>query len=155
MAISTQTGGGGGSPFVLDAFSGYELAGGTLIGLTVVTVPITHTHITSGASYSLAAGEVTVSTAGTYHITYEVSADAGGANRIEAQTWLEVNSVEAAGTRGELYLRQSEYGASASCNIFLVLAPSDVVRIRAMSTAGGAQTNPTHANGSRLSLVRY
>ncbi len=138
-----------------DVFSGYQSAGGTTFAATATTIPITDEHFASSASFSLSAGEVTVSSSAPerYEITYGVGCLVGTSARTQAQSWLEVNGVEVGGTRCALYCRQANHGATGSAQIFLQLADGDTVRVRAVRTAGGG-TLSSLANGTRLALRR-
>jgi hypothetical protein len=134
---------GGGGAAVYDVFSGYS-SGATNVAGTAVTVPIVSTHKTS-ANYSVSSGEVTVMAAADYTITVSVSAEASGStSRTQVEAWLEVESAEVGGTRGQIYCRQTNYGATCGFTVTLALSASDTVRVRAQRTAGGA-TCPARA----------
>lgn len=136
-----------------DIFSGYDGLGGT--DLTAVsTVPIALEHLVSSGTYTLANGEVTVTTTGSYEVTFGVSVEVpSGNSRTQSQSWLERNDIEVPGTRCYHYCRQANHGATGSAQIFLSLAAGDTLRIRAQRTAGGGNL-AAGANGSRLALRR-
>ena len=151
--MSTTVGQAKSDELLNDVFSGYDAAGGVDLA-SVATVGIDTEHIVSSGTFTLAGGEVTVNTDGTYevHMTATVH-NALGTARTQVQMWLEVNNVEVPGTRMMAYCRQLNHGASGTAQVYLSLSDGDMVRLRAQRTAGTG-TVETFAGGSRLTLRR-
>ena len=135
----------------IDSFGAYDSLGGQTFTGTV-TVNLNASRFSS-SNYSLSANTVTVATAGTYWISFMVSTEVTSNTRTQGQCWVELNNVEIAGTRGELYNRLLNEGASAGHSFPLVLAANDVLRLRATRTKGTG-TLRLETNGSSLSLMK-
>ncbi len=135
-------------------FDSYDATGGTDITATA-TVPLDtqrvkdsiYTHSTSTNN-----GQVTVTAAGRYEITYNVGTQVTSGSTISAsECWLEVNSAEVSGSRGVMLNSQTTYGGThVSRTIELTLAANSVLRIRAVRTAG---TNSVSLKANTSSLV--
>lgn len=136
------------------AISAYKTSGVQTFTTTNTTLVINATHFTADSLYSLASNQITVNTTGRYRISWSVTLKASGSNsRSQARSWVESNAVEIAGTSGEHYCRQSDYGATASGTIVTNLTASDVLRLRAVRTFGAA-TIDHPSNGTRLTVTR-
>ncbi len=138
-----------------DAISAYDSTGGSSAANPgPVTVNLDAEHFTSSANYSLASDEITVTAAGRYLIAWAVSYDVpSSSSRSQLQTWLEVDTVEVAGTRASMYMRMTNYGGTGHAQIYYDLSASDVVRIRAQRTVGSASCDGI-PDGSRLLIRR-
>lgn len=138
-----------------DAISVYDSTGGQSFTTTAITVNLDTTFKNTNTSlFSLASDQITVSTAGTYYIAFQASADAAGSGRNCLRGWIEKNSTEINGTRGFVYTRTSVVG-EGTCHGHqtLDLAASDVIRLRMVRHSGG-QSQSTIADASRLTIVR-
>lgn len=132
-----------------DEFSAYEVSAGAGFTGTAVTLPIGSEHFSSSSNYTLASDEVTIATAGRYHITADFAFEiSSGSGSNEVQAWLEIDTVEVAGTRSLVSVRE---GATGTITLILDIAASEVLRIRAIRTVGTA-TLATVANGVRLTM---
>jgi len=137
---------------LIGSITAYDSTGGQTFTTTATTINLDATH-RSDPSFSLASDEITVSENGDYEIDWSVSLESSGGGRTQASSWVEQNSVEISGTRGEHYLRQNNFGATSSGTINLTLAAGDAIRLRAQRSTGGG-TCETQINGSRLTIKR-
>lgn len=149
--VQNVPGFGGSSP--PDVISSYDGVGGVTFAATPITIDLSADHRTPGASFDRTGGEVTVQTAGLYEIDFAASAASLG-SRTEAEAWLEVNGVEIAGTRGLIYARQANHGATPHRKLWLDLTAGQVVRIRAQRIAGSSNLS-TRANASGLVMRKW
>lgn len=133
----TPVSGGGGGSAIYDVFSGYG-SGSTNVAGSAVTLPANSEHITSGSTFTSSSGEVTVNATAEYTVSFSASGYAGGSSRTQIEVWLEVAGSEVAGTRGELYCRTTNYGATAGKTVTLSVTSGQVVRVRAQRTAGSS-----------------
>ncbi len=136
------------------AVTAYNSVGGTTFN-TVAVVPLDQTPTISSLDYTVdGTGEVTVLNAGLYEIHAENQLDAtAGSSRSQADTWLELNTLEIGGTRFTHYCRQSSFGASGSTTRIISLNADSVIRMRAQRT-GGTSTISNFANGSRMTIKK-
>jgi len=134
------------------SISAYDSTGGQTFTTSSTTINLDATQIID-STYSLSSDLITINATGKYLITYDCSLEVTNNNRTQAQSWLEINSVEISGTRGEMYLRLSNYGASSSSSVVLNVTSGDIIRLRAARVVGGG-TCRTERNGSRITIVR-
>ena len=141
-------------PLQDNAISAYD-SDGTQTFTGTVTVNLDATHVVDSAFYSLSGSEITVALGGRYELCYDVSLKVtNGSSRSQADCWLERNGVEEPGTRSTCYMRQQNYGATASlAGISLDVVAGDVFRLRASRTVGTNTLSPL-LNGSRLRIKR-
>ena len=154
--VVASDGGGGVATITVDRFdqriSAYNTTTATFTGTT--TIPLNATNVIDGGAFSIAGNQITVVEAGRYDIDAAVSLRAtGSSSRTQGASWLEVNNSEVAGTRGEHYMRQTDFGATASRSITLDLSAGDTIRQRAVRTQGGASVLAV-TNGSRIRIRR-
>ena len=100
----------------------------------------------SDPSFTLSANEVTCNTTGTYRIDYDIGLETGGSDR-DVDSWLEIDTVEVAGTRAKSQVDGNTGGTSGHGMAILNLNATEVLRIRAISDASSANTL---VNGVRL-----
>jgi len=148
---------GGGSAINNDLASFYLNASGTTFTTTPITVPLTNVSAITTGSIVLAASEVTITQAGVYLFSYDVSLTQSTNSRTSSTAFLERNQgggfFEVLGTRSFGYHRNSVNDEDTlSATIALNINANDKVRIRTNVVAGG--TLGFASNGSRLSVIR-
>lgn len=116
------------------------------------TLPLDTTQH-ANAAFTLASNEVTVNTASTYRIDYDLSLDESSSNDATVDMWLELDGgggfAEVGGTRARMFHDSNmEEGGNHGMAI-LTLAANDVLRIRAQVVGGSSQMD-TLANGTRF-----
>jgi len=144
-------------------FDSYDVSGGTISNTTAwtATVPLnSQRQIGNDFSHSTTVNndEVTINTATKYLVIGRVSSESvSSTSRTQAECRLEIDTgsgfVEVPGTIGEMYLRQSNYGASGSFQAVLDLEVGDKLRITFSRRAGGAQVK-LEAGGSSLTIAK-
>lgn len=151
------------SPSVpINYFNAYDNIGGTSANVTGIWVDIplntqrfadvdfTHSTITNNQ-------EVTINTDGTYLVMGLTSTIGGvGNNRSEAQSRLMLNTgsgfVQVNGTIGEMYVRQRDYGSTASFVTPLTLSAGDKLKMQFRRTQGGTSVQLV-GGASSLTIV--
>ena len=150
-------------PLILnDTIDVYDSSGGTSSTSTSwVAVPLnterikdsafSHDNVTNNS-------EVTINVSDRYHIIGKVSAQ-GASNviRTQAEGIIQINTgggwSDIPGTKGEMYLRQTSFGATCTMAATLLLNAGDKLRLAFRLETGG--TNVTlQANGSSLVLFQ-
>jgi len=120
------------------------------------TLPFDTTRLANAAFTLNGAGEeLTINTASTYRIDWGCSSAEAEGDDITADMWLELDTgsgfAEVGGSRSRWFHdANGEEGGNAGFTI-VVLAATDVIRIRAQVVGGSAQLN-TLANSLRLSI---
>jgi len=123
-------------PKVLSLYNNTDLA----LDGTWQKVPFNTVSATCSAYSVISAGTIEIQEAGQYEITYNVSIKGNSGNvRSEAASKLVINSNDVSGTYGELYMRQANFGSSASSSIIKNLQVNDVIEVHLMRTRGTAQ----------------
>jgi len=145
--LVTIPGGGGGSPA---EYANYYANAQTLITGVAVTVGL-NINRQETAAFTRSGDEVTINTDGDYAVQYDVTLDEDSAPPATIEAWLELNSVEIAGTRGRIYHDDPNEEGSTHALIIASLVNTDVIRIRAQRVNETEDCN-THANGVRLSF---
>jgi len=145
--LVTIPGGGGGAAA---EFADYYANAATTITGAAVTVGL-DVNRQETAAFTRSGDEVTINTDGDYGVQYDVTLDEIAAPPATIEAWLELNSVEIAGTRGRIYHDDPDEEGSTHAFIIPSLVNTDVIRIRAQRV-NGAQDCDTHANGVRLSF---
>jgi len=140
------------SPTV-DAFSAVDQTGGQQFTGSTIVVNLNVERFTSSATYTLAGDEVTVNEDGRYLVSFTTSVFLVSGSRTQAASYLDINNGFTLGTRGEMYVRQAPYGASASHVFPVNLSAGDTLRLRAVRTVGWG-TVQMQPSGSGLSLVK-
>ncbi len=135
-----------------DGVTAYDAIGGSTFGAGPATLVLDTTSVTSSL-FSLASNELTVSVTGRYQVSYSVSLQGTTSSRSQIETWLERDTVEVGGSRGEVYIRNATSGASASAFLVLDVVAGEAFRLRAQRLAGSNVSAQT-ANGVRLTFVR-
>ena len=146
-----------GVPAVFAAANFFEAGGGQIVAAGPTAVQFDTDRlgtpgfsITGGNTITLVDTDFT----GRYLIITSGSAKASGSNnRTQYQTFVTVNGTEVAGTRTELYLRQSNYGAGGVNIAVGDLVLNDDIQLLLVRTAGGA-SGQIDANGAAIVLVR-
>ena len=144
-------------------FDSYDAVGGVVsntIGWTA-TVPFdSQRQIGNDFSHSTTVNndEVTINTATKYLVIGRVSIEAiSSTSRTQAECRLEIDTgggfIEVPGTIGEMYLRQTNYGATASFQAVMDLEVGDKLRITFRREDGGAQVR-LEAGGSSLTIAK-
>jgi hypothetical protein len=110
------------------------------VSTTVATATINTLGFTNDAAhYVLAAGQITVLTAGDYELSFGFGFTAS--NNSRATAWLEVDGVEIPGTRVYIGCTANGVTGSATCAcITRTLAAGAVVRLRLQTASGGGNT---------------
>ena len=145
-------------------FDAYDSVGGTISNTTewTATVPLgSQRQIGNDFTHSTTVdnGEVTINTAAKYLVMGRVSSEvATGNNRTQAECRLEISTDgtiwnEVDGTVGEMYLRQANYGATASFQAVMDLEVGNKLRITFRRESGGAQVR-LEPNGSALTVAK-
>ena len=144
ITLTTTSPSGGIAAFV----DYYNSAAYTGITTSASTLPL-NTERQSDPAFTLAGNEVTVNTAGTYRIDFDLSLDESSTSDTTVDMWLEVNGGEVGGTRARMFHdnNNEEGGNHGMC--ILTVAAADVLRVRAQVVSGSSQTD-TLANATRL-----
>lgn len=137
----------------VDAFSAVDTTGGQQFTGSIIVVNLNVERFASSDTYTLSNDEVTVNSAGRYLVSFTTSVVLASGNRTQATSYVDTNNSFTLGTRGEMYVRQSGYGATAAHVFPADLSAGDTLRLRAVRTVGNG-TVQTLASGSGLSLVR-
>lgn len=120
---------------------------------TTKTLVVNSTSINADTNiFELSANTVIVKKAMTAKVTAECAFNTGGSSRSAYQMWIEVNGVEVAGSRSEMYLRGYNAGTTGVVTKNIVLAVNDVIRLRIVRTYGTATTGYQVDNGTRICL---
>lgn len=137
-----------------DYYSAYANSTITLTGTDAVVPIDTQLASSSGSVFTLSAGRVTVTKAGTYMITYDVTTNiTSGTGRSDSRALLYKNAVAVTGTESRMYNRTLGTGSSTgSATVILTLVANDIIDIRA-SQNSGADTIATLADASRLTIT--
>lgn len=142
-------------------FCRYEAGGGQTIGTSWTTVGLdTDCGFSDSAHYSFASSVVTVTKAGNYRITYDVTArNSDAATRRMAEWKLERDPLgvgsyaDLPGSLRYSYHRIASIGyTSASCTILVQLTAGDIIRLRGKS--GSATTVVNVADGCVLTIEK-
>lgn len=143
-------------------FNGYDNGGGTTASITNTWVDIpldTQRFADSDYSHSVVTNnqEVTIQTDGTYLLLGNVGTKASGSNkRSQGESRLVLDNgggyVQVDGTIGQLYNRQSNFGASASFVTPLTLSAGDKVKLQYRRVTGSAPL-VLQSNSSALTIV--
>lgn len=104
-------------------------------------------------NFSLSSNEVSVSGSGEYYIEVQLTILAADGGRKNSQSWLELNGVEIAGTRGAVYQRQTNHGGTCVLSCIIDLVPSDSVAIITDRTNGSGNLGQI-ANGTRFYIQK-
>ena len=104
-------------------------------------------------NYSTDGTGISVTEADEYIIQADVSIFSIGGGRSNTISWLAINGIEVAGTRGYCYLRQLDHGATCSLCAIVDLLPTDVLTIVTNRNAGSGDPSQI-ANGTRLFIRR-
>jgi len=141
----------------------YDSIGGTISTTNIWETPVPFNQqriVDSDFSHNVnvASSEVTIKQIDTYIIMGKVSTIANNSNsRTQGEARLELYTgstwSEVGGTTGQLYQRQSNYGASTSFFAILNLNFGDKLRINLRRSVGGAAVI-TEPNGSSLSIIK-
>lgn len=130
-----------------------DSSGGVACTTTAATVVLDSAQI-SNDNYTLSSGAITVSTAGTYEISYSLSVDetnqSGGA-RCSFEGWIENNGSEVVGSRTNQYYREAAAGSSLTKTFPVVLSAGDVLSLRMIRTFT-AQPNFETSAGNKTSF---
>lgn len=138
-------------------FAAFDSAGGTDLG-TSFTAITWDTEIRKDANYTHSAdsSDITVSAAGTYRVTVNITADNDSTTRFHAD-WRIFNvtdAIEEPGTRRGSYHRTTgDDVGSATINILLTLNASDVIRVEGQTDDTGTDVQ-TLADGCSIEIVR-
>lgn len=146
ILVTIPGGGGGGAA----EYANYYANAQTLITGVATTVGLDINRQETSA-FTRSGDEVTINTPGDYAVQYDVTLDEDSSPPATIEAWLELNSVEIAGTRGRIYHDDPNEEGSTHALIIATLAATDVIRIRAQRIASSEDCN-THANGVRLSF---
>jgi len=112
------------------------------------TLPLNTTQH-SDVAFTLASNEITINTASTYRVDYDLSLDESSTSDTTVDMWLEVNASEVAGSRARMFHDSNNEEGGNHGMAILTLAATDVLRIRAQVVSGSSQTD-TLANGTRF-----
>lgn len=130
-------------PSRFDAY--YDQSPDIIVSLTQTNLPLNVNRIIdTDYSHTPGSHQVTINTAGNYHITAKVSIIAtaggtGGAARSVSQMRILLNGLAIPGTLGGLYHRgQGVADNTATVSLILALVPSDIISIQAVKLLGGA-----------------
>ena len=151
------------SAFTSSYFDGYDNVGGTVSNTTAWTsvVPLnvqreiandfTHSTVTNNS-------EVTIDTDNKYVVIGRVSGEGlGSTSRTQGECRLEIDTgggfAEVPGTVGQMYIRQTSYGATASFQAVLDLNAGDKLRITFRRQTGTAPIE-LQPGGSSLTIAR-
>lgn len=105
---------------------------GTDITSTIATVALT-TEPVANANYSLSGNEITVTSAGTYQISYAIQIDedsTGGGTRGRVTGSVENNATTITQSTNSVYVREASGGSGISNSFIASLSASDVIRLR-------------------------
>lgn len=133
----------------------YDNTGGQNTAVTT-TINLDTTRF-ANANFTLAADEVTVLSTGIYEVTFSFSANADSNSRSNTRSWLEQSNgvlfTEVDGSRCWIYNRNTSNGeGSCTRSMILTITANNKLRIRAVSTDGGAKS--ALADGSSLTIKR-
>jgi len=136
-----------------DYYSAYASSVITLTNTDAVVPINTQLASSSGSVFTLSGGRVTVTKAGTYMITYDVTTNTtSGSGRSDSRALLYKNGSAVTGTESRMYNRLAGYGeTTGSATVILTLAANDIIDVRA-SRNSGSDTIATLANASRLTI---
>ena len=120
---------------------------------TTATDLIFDTAVRSNPNFSSSGTEISVGVDDEYSITADVTLYVDNADNIRTSVniWMELNGIEIAGTRGRLYLRQNDFGATATIRTVQNLVSSDVITVVAQRSNGSSGMTQI-TNGTRLEI---
>ena len=136
-------------------YSAYANATTSNLGSSFVVVPIdTQLAISSGSPFTLSAGRVTVTQAGTYMIIYDVTTNiTSGSGRSDTAAKLYKNASEVTGTESRIYNRTVGRGeGTGTATVILTLSANDIIDVR-VARDDGTDTIRTLANACRLTIT--
>ena len=141
---------------VKEYWSGYDTTGGVTL-TTAATVTIDTVLKTSGATFTLASGELQIDKTGTYAVTIDFTGTEGTSSRATCEAWLEEDSggfAEVTGSRCLSYVRENTgQSSTGSATVILDITSGDSIRMRAQRTVGTVANSQTMADRSRLTVI--
>lgn len=122
---------------------------------SALTTLLFGTTVRQDAGYTYSAGGITVTTAGWYEISFDVSYTGSTNNRTVSETVTRVNGVTVAGSNAYGYHRTTAEGfQTATSTIRVLLAANDVITVagRVFAGAGGGGSVQTVAGACRINI---